>query len=174
MLRFPTRAALPLMLLLMLLCAGCAPPAPPPPEAPLPGVTANSGGDTRGTVLYRPGPLPAATFNPYAAVSDVFVIGQRQEMARALAEIDAQAHAQAARRYPVSPPGTPRYSKPFASVRAQRQAQLNVTLLEKYHAHFCNQYHVTSGQMILIIQEAREKHWSLPPPLSPPRGANGP
>lgn len=146
-------------------CARPAPPAGPPPDAAPAGVTANSGGDTRGTILYRPSPKPAAPpANAYAAVSDRFVIGQRQAMARALAEIDARAHAEAARRFPVPEPGTPHYSKPFASVRAQQQAQLNAHLLEVYQARFCHQYGLSYEQLILIMREARDKHWPLPPP----------
>jgi len=46
---------------------------------------------------------------------------------------------------------------------ALHQAQFNAYLLEKYHAHFCNQYHLTYDQMLLIIKEGREKNWPLPP-----------
>lgn len=150
---------------LTLVClAGCARPISPPPDAPPPGVTANSGGDTRGTVLYRPAPpppVPAA--DPYAALSSRFVIGQRQQMAAALTQLGLDAHTQAALKFPVPERGSPRYSKPFASVRAQQQAKLQVQLLEQSHARFCAQYQVTFDQCALLLREAREKHWPLPP-----------
>ena len=142
--------------------AGCARPAAPPPlDAPLPGVTANSGGDTRGTILYRPGPPPAV---PDAALSSRFVIGQRQQMAAALFQGDAEAHTRAALRYPIPERGSPRYSKPFASIRAQQQAQLNTQLLEQSRAHFCTQYQMTFDQCELLLREARAKHWPLTAP----------
>ncbi len=148
---------------LTLIClAGCAPPADPPLDTRLPGVTANSGGDTRGTILYQPGPLPAVPANPYAALSSRFVIGQRQQMAAALTQIDTDAHFKASLKYPVPQPGSPRYSKQFASIRAQQQARLETQLLDKSHARFCNQYHISYDDCLLILQEAREKHWPLP------------
>ncbi len=154
---------------LLLLAAGCDRPVPAPANpvpansASPPGVTANSGGDTRGTVLYRPAPpplVPAA--DPYTALSGRFVIGQRQQMAAALVQIGTSAHTQAALRYPVPEPDSPRYSKPFASVRAQQQAKLEIQLLEQSRAHFCAQYQVTFDQCELLLREAREKHWPLP------------
>lgn len=164
---------------LALLCLaglpGCAPPAAPPaldtpplnmppPDTPPPGVTANSGGDTRGTVLYQPAPQPSVpAANPYAALSDRFVIGQRQQMAAALVQMDIDAHTQAALKYPVPQLGSPRYSKQFASVRAQQQAKLETQLLEQSRARFCAQYQVTFDQCELLLREARAKHWPLPP-----------
>ena len=143
--------------------AGCARPAAPPPDTRLPGVTANSGGDTRGTILYEPAPPPATSADPYAALSSRFVIGQRQQMAAALTRMDTDAHAQAALKYPIPAPGTPRYSKQFASIRAQQQARLETQLVDQSHARFCNQYHLTYDDCLLLLQEAREKHWPLPP-----------
>jgi hypothetical protein len=156
------------LLLALLLFAGCTQTTPvkPPPEAPetkLPGVTTNSGGDTRGTILFQPGPLPVQPTDPYAAVSSKFVLPQRQRMAYELAEIDQHAHQQAANAYPVSEAGSPGYSKQTAQTAAERQALFNVYLLEKYHARFCNQFHVTYDQLVLIIQEGREKNWPMPP-----------
>lgn len=144
---------------------GCVPPAAPPPVDTTPaGVTANSGGDTRGTVLYQPAPpplVPAA--DPYAALSGRLVIGQRQQMAAALVQMNTDAHTRAALKYPVPEPGSPRYSKQFASVRAQQQAKLEIQLLEQSRARFCTQSQVTFDQCELLLREAREKHWPLPP-----------
>ena len=169
---FPRRAA-PALALTALLLGGCHQPAPPPPPAPpRPGVSANSGGDTRGTILYQPAPTPRATSpqappkpppNPYAPVSDKFVIGQRQQMAWALAEIDLHAHQQSLHGYPVPDPSWKGYSRAKAQAQAVRQAQFNAYLLEKYHARFCNQFHVTYDQLVLIIREGREKNWPMPP-----------
>lgn len=142
---------------------GCSKPPPPPPAPKPPGVSANSGGDTRGTVLYHPAPPPKTPPNPYAPVSDKFVIGQRQRMAWALAEIDEHAHQQALHDYPVPDPSWPGYTKQKAVAQALRQAQLNAYLLEKHHAHFCNQFHLSYGQLILIIREGQEKGWPMPP-----------
>ena len=144
--------------------AGCSRPAPPPlPKPPPAGVTANSGGDTRGTVLYHPPAPPKALPNPYTPISDKFVIGQRQQMAWALAEIDYHAHLQSLHVYPVPDPTWKGYTKAKALAQALRQAQFNAYLLEKYHAHFCNQYHVTYDQLILLVKEGREKGWPMPP-----------
>ncbi len=55
------------------------------------------------------------------------------------------------------------YTKQKAQAQALRQAQFNAYLLEKYHARFCNQFHLTYDQMILIVKESREKNWPLPP-----------
>ena len=152
---------------LTLIClAGCARPAAPPPlDTRLPGVTANSGGDTRGTILYRPAPPPAVPApDPYAALSSRFVIGQRQQMAAALTQMDTHAHTWAALKYPIPAPGSPRYSKPFASVRAQQQARLQTQLLEQSRTRFCTQSGVTFDQCEMLLREARQKHWPLPPP----------
>ncbi len=152
----------------LLIFSGCARTAsihPPAEEADIktPGVTANSGGDTRGTVLFQPGPAPANAPDPYTAVSSKFVLPQRQKLAYALAEIDLHAHRQAASGYPVPVPGSPGYSKQKAQTAAEQQALFNVYLLEKYHARFCNQFHVTYDQLALIIQEGRDKSWPMPP-----------
>ncbi len=152
---------------LTLIClAGCARPvAPPPLDMRPPGVTANSGGDTRGTVLYRPAPPPAVpAADPYAALSSRFVIARRQQMAAALVQMDTDAHTRAALKYPVPQPGSPRYSKPFASVRAQQQARLETQILEQSRARFCAQHGVTFDQCELFLREARQQHWPLPPP----------
>lgn len=142
---------------------GCSKP-PPPAHIPKPvGVSANSGGDTRGTILYHPAPPPKTPPNPYALVSDKFVMGQRQRMAWALAEIDEHAHQQALRTYPVPDPSWRGYTKQKALAQALRQAQFNAYLLEKHHAHFCNQSHLSYDQLILIIKEGREKSWPMPP-----------
>ena len=153
--------------------AGCSQSPPPPDtlraskpamEAHSPGVTLNgAGGDTRGTVLYQPNPAPKPPPNPYALVSDKFVLGQRQQMAWALAEIDQHAHLQALHAYPVPDASWKGYSKQKASIQAQQQARFNAYLLEKYHARFCNQFHVTYDQLILLIKEGREKNWPMPP-----------
>ncbi len=146
------------------LAAGCSKPPPTPAPIPTPpGVSANSGGDTRGTVLYHPALPPKRPPNPYAAVSDKFVIGQRQHMAWALAEIDQHAHEQALHTYPVPDPSWHSYTKQKAMAQALRQAQFNAYLLEKHHAHFCNQFHLSYDQLVLIIKEGREKNWPMPP-----------
>ncbi len=160
-------------LLLALLFAGCTQTAPPKPPAALPdtspvvtaapGVTANSGGDTRGTILFQPGPPPAKSLDPYVAVSSKIVLPQRQQFAYELAEIDQHAHQQAADAYPVPTPGSAGYSKQKAQTDAERQALFNAYLLEKYHARFCNQFHVTYDQLVLMIQEGRDKNWPMPP-----------
>lgn len=150
--------------LLLSALAGCGHPAPlpaPPPTAQ--GVSLNSGGDTRGAVLYHPVAPPAKAHNPYALVSDKFVIGKRQQMAWALAEIDDHAHRQAENAYPVPDDSWRGYTKLKALAEARRQAAFNAYLLEKYHARFCNQYRVSYDQLILIIQEGREKGWPMPP-----------
>jgi len=154
---------------LLLLAAGCDRPMPAPvtpaPVTPAPpaGVTANSGGDTRGTVLYEPTPPPLVSLaDSYTALSDRFVIGQRQQMAAALVQMNTYAHTRAALRYPVPEPGSPRYSKQFASVRAQQQAKLQTQLLEQSHARFCTQFQMTFDQCELLLREARQKHWPLP------------
>jgi len=152
----------------LLIFAGCTQTAPvkPPAEAAdtkTPGVTANSGGDTRGTVLYQPGPSPVNPPDPYSAVSSKFVLPQRQKFAYELAEIDLHAHQQAANAYPVPDASSPGYSKQKAQTAAERQALFNVYLLEKYHARFCNQFHVTYDQLALIVQEGRDKNWPMPP-----------
>ena len=147
-----------------LMAAGCSkPPPPPPPVSAPPGVSANSGGDTRGTVLYHPAPPLPKPPDPYAPVSDKFVIGQRQRMAWALAEIDLHAHAQALHTYPVPDPSWRSYTKQKALAQALRQAQFNAYLLEKHHAHFCNQFNMSYDQLVLIIKEGREKNWPMPP-----------
>ena len=131
-----------------------------------PGVTTNSGGDTRGTILFQPAPpLPNAP-DPYAAVSSKFVLPQRQKFAYELAEIDLHAHQQAANAYPVPLPGSPGYTKQKAQTAAERQALFNAYLLEKYQARFCNQFHVTYDQLALFIQEGRDKNWPMPPSSS--------
>jgi len=154
-----------------LLCfAGCAQPAlPPPPKPPAAdpkpvGVTANSGGDTRGTILYQPGPASAIPPDPYAAVSSKWVLPQRQKLAWMLAEIDLHAHEQAAKAYPVPDIGSPGYlSKSKSRESAEQQASFNAYLLEKYHARFCNQFHVTYNQIALMTEEGRDKNWPMPP-----------
>ena len=152
------------VLALAAMLSGCSHPAPPPPSKPPPGgVTANSGGDTRGTVLYHPPVPPKTPPDPYAPISDKFVIGQRQQMAWALAEIDYHAHLQSLHTYPVPDPTWKGYTKEKALAQALRQAQFNAYLLEKYHAHFCNQYHITYDQLILLVKEGREKNWPMPP-----------
>lgn len=160
---FPKRPTLLLAALATALAAGCSKPPPSPPPVPVPpGVSANSGGDTRGTVLYHPAlPLPKPS-DPYAPVSDKFVIGQRQRMAWALAEIDLHAHAQALHTYPVPDPSWHNYTKQKALAQALRQAQFNAYLLEKHHAHFCNEFHLSYDQLVLIIKEGREKSWPMP------------
>ena len=152
-----------------LLLAGCTRPIPvnPPAETAAdtkaPGVTANSGGDTRGTILFHPDPPPVKPIDPYAAVSSKIVLPQRRTFAYELAEIDQHAHQQAANAYPVPVPGSLGYSKQKAQTAAERQALFNAYLLEKYHARFCNQFHVTYDQLTLIIQEGRDKNWPMPP-----------
>ena len=166
---FVNRAAL--LVLTLAALAGCTQTMPkktPPPftEAPdpkSPGVTANSGGDTRGTILYQPSPLPAQAPDPYAAVSGKFVLAQRRKLAYMLAEIDLHAHQQAENAYPVPEASSPGYSKQIALQDAERQAQFNAYLLEKYHARFCNQFGVTYDQLALIIQEGRDQNWPMPP-----------
>jgi len=155
---------------LVLLCfAGCThsvltPPQEAPTADPKPvGVTANSGGDTRGTILYQPDPSSASPPDPYAAVSRKIVLPQRQELAWMLAEIDIHAHQQAAKAYPVPDIGSPGYlSKSKSRDSAEQQASFNAYLLEKYHARFCNQFHVTYDQIALIIEESRDKSWPMP------------
>lgn len=154
-------------LLALLFLAGCthAPPKLPAEAADTktPGVTANSGGDTRGTILFQPGSPLVKPIDPYAAVSSKLVLPQRQKFAYALAEIDLHAHQQAATAYPVPAPGSSGYTKQKAQTAAERQALFNVYLLEKYHARFCNQFHVTYDQLALIIREGQDKNWSMPP-----------
>ena len=138
-------------------------PVPAPQPAPIAGVTANSGGDTRGTVSYRPDPAPANPPDPYAAVSSKLTLPERQKLAWMLAEIDSHAHQQAANAYPVPEPGSPGYSsKSAARDTAEQQATFNAYLLEKYHARFCNQFHVTYDQLALIREEGRDKNWPMP------------
>ncbi len=132
-------------------------------ETKPPGVTANSGGDTRGTILYQPASTSAVPPDLYAAVSGKYVLPQRQKMAWELAEIDLHAHQQAENAYPVPQASSAHYSKQTALQAAEHQAQFNVYLLEKYHAHFCNQFGVTYDQLALIIQEGRDKNWPMPP-----------
>ena len=158
------------LLVLMPLClAGCTHPVlPPPPQTPTAdpkpvGVTANSGGDTRGTVLYQPGPASAVPPDPYAAVSSKIVLPQRQKLAWMLAEIDLHAHQQAANAYPVPEIGSPGYlSKAKSRDLAEQQATFNAYLLEKYHARFCNQFHVSYDQIAMITEEGRAKNWPMP------------
>ena len=154
-----------------LLAAGCSPSPPPipPVKPPVPvGVTANSGGDTRGTILYHtPAHPPVKPMpDPYDAVSSKFVIGERQKMAWALAELDDHAHVAAVHAYPVPGPFWKGYDKEKSLIQARRQARFNAYLLEKYRSHFCNQFHLTYDQMKLIIQESRQKNWPAPPPPS--------
>ena len=155
------------LLVPLLFLSGCTPPAPAPPPAEAsdktPGVTANSGGDTRGTILFRPGPPAANAPDPYAAVSSKIVLPQRQKLAYALGEIDLHAHQQAAHAYPVPAPSAPGYTKQKAQTAAEQQALFNAYLLEKYHARFCNQFHVTYDQLVLIREEGRDKNWPMPP-----------
>ncbi len=147
-----------------LLCAGCARTIPPPASESKPaGVTANSGGDTRGAVLFQPGPSPAHPPDPYAAVSSKIVLPQRQRIAWELGEIDIHAHRQAAQAFPVPDTSSPGYSKSRARDAAERQAEFNVYLLEKYRARFCNQFHVTYDQIALIREEGQDKNWPMPP-----------
>ena len=164
------RILLPVLLLALTGCTRVAPPVPPPAPLPAPqpppaaGVTANSGGDTRGTVSYRPGPAPVLPTDPYAVVSGKITLPQRQKFAWMLAEIDMHAHQQAVNAYPVPEPGSPGYSsKSSARDTAEQQASFDAYLLEKYHARFCNQFHVTYDQLALIIQEGRDKNWPMPP-----------
>ncbi len=155
--------------LLVSVLAGCARPARPAPlpvsapADPPPGVTANSGGDTRGTVAYRPSPIPENPPDPYAAISGKIVLPQRQKLAWMLAEIDIHAHQQAANAYPVPEAGSPGYSKSTARDDAERQATFNAYLLEKYHARLCNQFHVTYDELALLREEGRDKNWPMPP-----------
>ena len=80
-----------------------------------------------------------------------------------LAEIDIHAHQQAAKAYPVPDIGSPGYlSKSKSRDSAEQQASFNAYLLEKYHARFCNQFHVTYDQIALIIEESRDKSWPMP------------
>ena len=152
-----------------LLVAGCAPSSPSTsslkPSVPT-GVTADSGGDTRGTILYHTPPhAPAKPMpDPYEAVSSKFVIGERQKMAWALAELDDHAHLAAVHAYPVPDPSWKGYDKEKSVAQARRQARFNAYLLEKYRARFCNQYHLSYDQMKLIIQESRQKNWPMPTP----------
>ena len=162
----PASAYVPALLVPLLVLAGCSRPAPPADAANTKavGVTANSGGDTRGAVLFQPAPPPAVPPpSPYAAVSDKIVLPERQKLAYALAEIDQHAHSQAVQADPVPTPSSPGYSKQKAQTAAERQALFNEYLLEKYHARFCNQFHVTYDQVALIIQEGRDKNWPMPP-----------
>ena len=151
-----------------LLAAGCShAPAPVPDDKPSAsaGVTANSGGDTRGTILFHtPVHPPKTAPDPYEAVSSKFVISERQKMAWALAELDDHAHVASVHAYPVPDPSWKGYNRDKSLAQAQRQAQFDAYLLEKYHARFCAQFHLTYDQMILIIQEGRQKGWPMPPP----------
>ena len=142
---------------------GCSKPPPPPAPAPSTGISVDGGKDTRGTIPYHPPPPPKTPPNPYALVSDKFVLGQRQRMAWALAEIDNHAHQQALQTYPVPDPSWRGYTKQKAVAQALRQADFNRYLLEKHHAHFCNEFHLSYDQLILIIKEGREKNWPMPP-----------
>jgi len=152
------------LLLVFVFCAGCTHAPPAAPEEKPTGVTANSGGDTRGTVLYHPGPPQPHPPDPYAVVSSKIVLPQREKIAWELAEIDAHAHQQAAHAFPVPEPGNPSYlSKSKSRDAAERQASFNAYLLEKYYARFCNQFHVTYDQITLITEEGRDKHWPMPP-----------
>ena len=160
---FSRRAAGLMGVLFVLASAGCFHAAPPVKPAHPAGVTANSGGDTRGTVLYHAPASSKPAIDPYETVSSKFVIGQRQRMAWALAEIHDHAHLQAFHTYPVPDPTWRGYTKAKAQAQALRQAQFNAYLLEKYHARFCNQFGLTYDQMILIIKEGREKNWPMPP-----------
>lgn len=163
---FPTRPALLLAALTAALgvAGGCTKPLPPPAPPPAsPGVSVLSAGDTRGTVLYHPTAPPEKAPNPYALVSDKYVIAQRRQMAWALAEIDQHAHAQALHTYPVPDPSWPGYTKQKSVAQALRQARFNAYLLEKHHAHFCNRFHLSYDQLVLIIKEGREKNWPMPP-----------
>ena len=152
-----------------LLVAGCAPSSPSASSIKTSvsvGVTANSGGDTRGTILYHTPPhAPVKPMpDPYDAVSSKFVIGERQKMAWALAELDDHAHLAAVHAYPVPDPSWKGYDKEKSLDQARRQARFNAYLLEKYRAHFCNQYHLSYDQVKLIIQESRLKNWPMPIP----------
>lgn len=164
---FSRRRAALLLSLIALAGAGCTHPAPPDVPKPGPhGVSIGADGDVRGTVMYHPPVLPAKQPppNPYTSVSDKFVIGKRQEMAWALAEIDDHAHLQAFHVYPVPDPTWKGYTKEKALAQALRQARFNAYLLEKYHARFCSQYHISYDQLTLIIKEGREKNWPMPTP----------
>ena len=160
-----------LLSLAAVLLTGCARTvpltAPPSPvAAPVvkpPGVTANSGGDTRGTVLYQPNSAPASPPDPYAAITRKYTLAQRQRMAWALAEIDLYAHRQAEAAFPVPDSSSPGYTKKSALHIAEHQAEFNAYLLEKYQAHFCNQFGVTYDQLALLIQEGRDQNWPMPP-----------
>ena len=149
--------------------AGCS-PSPPLASSIKPhvsvGVTANSGGDTRGTILYHTPPHAPVKpmLDPYDAVSSKFVIGERQKMAWALAELDDHAHLAAVHAYPVPDPSWKGYDKEKSLAQARHQARFNAYLLEKYRARFCNQYHLSYDQMKLIIQESRLKNWPMPVP----------
>ncbi len=147
-------------------CARTVPQRAPVAADATPGVTLNTGGDTRGTVLYDPVLSPPAPANPYAAVSDKIVLPERQKIAWELAEIDLHAHRQAALACPVPTPSSPNYSRRNTRVAAERQAEFNAYLLEKYRARFCNQFHVTYDQIAMIREEGRDKDWPMPP--SPP------
>ncbi len=126
------------------------------------GVTANSGGDTRGTVSYRPGPPLVHLPDPYAGISGKITLPQRQKLTWMLTEIDIHAHRQAANAFPVPEPGSLGYSKSAARDTAERQATFNAYLLEKYNARFCNQFHVTYDQLALLREEGRDKNWPMP------------
>ena len=162
---FPTRPASALAALAVAagVAGGCSKPPPPPPAPKPTGVSVNGGGDVRGTISYRAPAHLQAPPNPYALVSNKFVLGQRQRMAWALAEIDNHAHQQASHTYPVPDPSWRGYTKQKALAQALRQAQFNAYLLEKHHAHFCNQFGISYDQLILIIKEGREKGWPMPP-----------
>jgi len=162
---FPTRSVLTLAALVVAagIAGGCSKPPPPAPLPRPPGVSANSGGDTRGTVPYRPSPPPKTPPNPYVLVSDKFVLGRRQQMAWELAEIDEHAHQHALQTFPVPDPSWPGYTKQKAVAQARRQAQFNARLLENYHARYCNRTYIRYDQLVLIIKEGREKGWPMPP-----------
>ena len=164
---FANRAALLVLIVAVTGCTQTLPTktglSPAATDTKSPGVTTNSGGDTRGTILYQPSPAPAEPPDPYAAVSSKIVLPQRQKLAWALSEIDIHAHQQAENAYPVPEASSPGYSKKRALRIAEHQAEFNAYLLEKYHARFCNQFGVTYDQLALIIQEGRDQNWPMPP-----------
>ena len=165
---FANRAALLVLIVAVTGCTQTSPTKTEPSSAAMdttktPGVTTNSGGDTRGTILYQPGLAPGPPPDPYVVVSSKFVLPQRQKLAYALAEIDIHAHRQAENAYPVPEASSPGYSKKKALAVAEHQAEFNAYLLEKYHARFCNQFGVTYDQLALLIQEGRAENWPMPP-----------